>query len=89
MAVPAVRIASSRLPIASDDIKVGVGIVIVAAAICALVLVADQWWGVDHYQLVRDPNAIAKIRTISASSQISGSSCGLPEQLARFRPSLP
>lgn len=59
MAVPAVPIASSRLPIASADIKVAVGIVIAATAICTLVLVADQWWGVDHYQLVRDPNAIA------------------------------
>ncbi|WP_411034062.1 hypothetical protein [Shinella sp. BYT-45] len=28
-------------------------------AIQALVLAADQWWGVDHYHLVRDPNAIA------------------------------
>lgn len=43
--------------------RVDIGLIVLVAisvfAIQALVLTADQWWGIDHYDLVRDPNAIA------------------------------
>jgi hypothetical protein len=59
MTVSTSSIASFRAHVAFADIKIAVGIVAVAGTVCLLVLAADQWWGIDHYDLVRDPNAIA------------------------------
>lgn len=59
MTILPASVASSRPRLPTADLKAAAGIAVVAAAICVAVLAADQWWGIDHYDLVRDPNAIA------------------------------
>lgn len=49
----------SRPFLPAADLKLAAGIAAAAVLICLPVLAADQWWGIDHYDLVRDPNAIA------------------------------
>lgn len=51
--------ASARLLLPTRELKVAAIILAVGAMASLAVLAADQWWGIDHYDLVRDPNAIA------------------------------
>ena len=41
------------------DIKVLFLVTMTILVITALVVAADTWWGIDHHDLMRDPNAIA------------------------------
>lgn len=59
MTIPSTPFVSARLRLPFGDLKIAVIVVAVVAIVCQLVLAADQWWGIDHYDLVRDPNAIA------------------------------
>lgn len=59
MAIASTDFAPERFWISRADIQLATAIVCVTAAGCLLVLAADQWWDIDYYDLVRDPNAIA------------------------------
>jgi hypothetical protein len=51
--------AGTRLQIARGEVKLVAAMLAIVIAIQAAVLAADQLWAIDHYDLVRDPNAIA------------------------------
>jgi hypothetical protein len=53
------QVSSARPRFATADVKTLAFVVAATAVVCVAVLVADQLGGVDHYLLVRDPNAIA------------------------------
>jgi hypothetical protein len=51
--------SSGLSPPARTEIALVISILAIVVAIKAMVVVAQVWWGIDYYDLVRDPNAIA------------------------------
>lgn len=92
MAISLTLSALERLWVSRTDVRIIASIAAAATTISLLVLAADRFWGVDHYDLVRDPNAIANnpgyfglVSNLGIVLWIAGAVCALQAHAALGR----